>query len=359
MSNGPRSLSVNDDESSSTLAGTASSRRDSRQDDLIAVSGEVSAKLFAAYFTKIHPIWPILYMPMHDYSNSILHSDAFAPAVLYAVYAIAACLELSDPSTPDITEYNSPSPADFFEAAVLALQKREDPRSRAATVFHPLNFIHPSIESCQTLVILSLMQHGMGEASNASMLCNVAAGMAIDLRLHEAPLSTADHVHTEVASRLYWNVYTLDKVLACALSRPFCLRAEDTTMPYPSTAESDEYQLLQLRRPKDGEIVRIKSHTLSGFTLTIDIAVIFEDILRETCAATSKQRICKDLAAAEITRMALWNRLKEYIDVLNRSNLALMVNGSFRPDVTPAGIINTMVSITSDSLATQPHMMLP
>lgn len=130
-------------------------------------------------------------------------------------------------------------------------------------------------------------------------------------------------------------------------------------MPYPSTAESDEYQLLQLRRPKDGEIVRIKSHTLSGFSLTIDIAVIFEDILRETCAATSKQRICKDLAAAENTRMALWDRLKEYIDVLNRSNLALMVNGSFRPDVTPAGIINTMVCISFDPLITQVHRMLP
>ncbi|KAM0716360.1 hypothetical protein Q7P37_007805 [Cladosporium fusiforme] len=353
-SSGLRSLSVNDNDSTSTLAGTASSRRDSRQDDPVAVSGEVSAKLFAAYFTKIHPIWPILYMPMHDYSNNTMRSDAFAPAVLYAVYAIAACLELSDPSTPDITEYTSPSPADFFEAAILALQKREDPKSRAPTVFHPLNFIHPSIESCQTLVILSLMQHGMGEASNASMLCNVAAGMAIDLRLHEAPPSNADYVHTQIASRLYWNVYTLDKVLACALSRPFCLRVEDTTIPHPSTAESDEYALLQLRRPKDGEAVRIKSHTLSGFSLTIDIAVIFEDILRETCSATSKQRICKDLAAAEVTRMNLWNRLKGFIETLNRSNLALMLNGTFRPAVTPAGIINTMWAFAGMILVHRP-----
>ena len=65
-------------------------------------------------------------------------------------------------------------------AALLALQKKEGGETRVSTTsFHPLNFIRPSIESCQTLVILALHQHGLGEASNAAMLCNIAAGMAI------------------------------------------------------------------------------------------------------------------------------------------------------------------------------------
>jgi hypothetical protein len=83
-----------------------------------------------------------------------------------------------------------------------------------SAAFHPLNFIRPSIESCQTLVILALQQHGLGEASNAAMLCNIAAGMAIELRLNEAGPLTADYIEIQVNSRLWWNLYVLDKVLA-------------------------------------------------------------------------------------------------------------------------------------------------
>jgi hypothetical protein len=160
------------------------------------------------------------------------------------------------------------------------------------------------------LVILALQQHGLGEASTAAMLCNIAAGMAIELRLNEAKPLDADYVQTQVATRLWWNLYVLDKVLACGLGKPVTLRSEDITTPYPSAAESDEYQLLQFRRANDGEVVRIKSHTMSGFNLTIDLCYILEDILRATCSVTSKQRICKDLEAAELTRMSLWAKLQ-------------------------------------------------
>jgi hypothetical protein len=212
-----------------------------------------------------------------------------------------------------------------------------------SAAFHPLNFIRPSIESCQTLVILALQQHGLGEASNAAMLCNIAAGMAIELRLNEAGPLTADYIEIQVNSRLWWNLYVLDKVLACGLGKPVTLRSEDITTPYPSAAESDEYQLLQFKRPGDGEIVRIKSHTMSGFNLTIDLCYILEDVLRATCSVTSKQRICKDLEAAEITRMSLWARLQSCNEALKCSTIGVRTNGSFRVVVPPVAIIYAAV----------------
>lgn len=54
-------------------------------------------------------------MPMHDYGNSNLHADAFAPAVLYAVYAIAACVEPTDGSPPVAVEDKTPPSSVFFE----------------------------------------------------------------------------------------------------------------------------------------------------------------------------------------------------------------------------------------------------
>ena len=236
-------------------------------------------------------------------------------------------------------------------AALLALQKKENGESRMSAVFHPLNFIRPSIESCQTLVILALQQHGLGEASNAAMLCNIAAGMAIELRLNEAGPPEADYINVQVTSRLWWNLYVLDKVLACGLGKPVTLRYEDITTPYPSAAESDEYQLLQFRRPGDGEIVRIKSHTMSGFNLTIDLCYILEDVLRATCSVTSKQRICNDLQAAEITRMSLWAKLQSCNDALKSSTIGVRTNGSFRAVVPPVAIIYAAVRTSTGRLA--------
>jgi len=98
------------------------SSHDRREDaTATSVSSAVSARLFTAYFANIHPIWPILYMPMHDYGNSNLHSDAFAPAVLYAVYAIAACVEPLDTLPSAAPEDQTPPPAVFFEGKPFLL----------------------------------------------------------------------------------------------------------------------------------------------------------------------------------------------------------------------------------------------
>ena len=57
-------------------------------------------------------------MPMHDYMHNELRADAFAPAVLYAVYSIAACLEPADNSSSTGPEDKTPQSAVFFEGKV-------------------------------------------------------------------------------------------------------------------------------------------------------------------------------------------------------------------------------------------------
>jgi hypothetical protein len=72
-------------------------------------------------------------MPMHDYGNSNLHSDAFAPAVLYAVYAIAACVEPADASSSAAIEDKTPPSAVFFEGKKLLSKKKRTTRSSRIT----------------------------------------------------------------------------------------------------------------------------------------------------------------------------------------------------------------------------------
>ena len=111
-----------EEEASSILANlNGNTRRHNAREYATAtnVSRTVSTRLFTAYFTNIHPIWPLLYMPMHDYMNNELRSEAFPPAVLYAVYSIAACLDSVDSSPSTAPEDKTPPTAVFFEGKVL------------------------------------------------------------------------------------------------------------------------------------------------------------------------------------------------------------------------------------------------
>lgn len=179
--------------------------------------------------------------------------------------------------------------------------------------------------------------------------------MAVDLKLNEAGPPEANYIDSQVASRLWWNLYVLDKVLACGLGKPVTIRSEDITTPYPCTTESDEYQLLQYKRSGDGEVIQIKSHTMSGFNLMVDLCNVLEDILRTTCSVTSRQRICRDLEAAENTRMSLWARLQSCNEALQCSAIGLRVKTGFRAVVPPVAIIDAVVRQRCFCIAYPPY----
>lgn len=308
------------------------------------MTADVSTHLFSSYMTNVHPIWPILYMPMYDQGRLDARHPPFTPSVLYAIYAIAACIETNrdDGSLPPAVRRTSP--ALLFESALLSMQRVESEGSPLSGQFHPLNMLRSSIESCQALVILALQQHGQGEASNAAILCSIAAGMAIDLKLNEQQPPDSDSQTVEVTSRLWWNLFILDKMLECERGRPFRLRSEDASTPRPSTAESDEYQLIKIPSSDTGELVTIKTHAMTAFERTIELATIMESVALEVCSVNSRSRISQDLRAAESVRLRLWERLEGYSQSLECSNLALHTNHGFRGVVPPAAIINAIVS---------------
>lgn len=316
----------------------------------LSIDSEVSARLFASYLTNIHPIWPLLYMPMYEQAIYGQSPSALAQPVLYAIYAIAACTESSGGSEDATYATRVPSPALLFESALLSMQRRGSGEEPLSSQFHPLNMLKPSIESCQALVILALQQHGLSEASNAAILCSIAAGMAIDLRLNEEMPANTDHTTTQVASRLWWNLFILDKMLETERGRPFRLRSEDATTPWPSTLESDEYQLIKVPDTKTGRLTTMKSNSMSGFEKTIQLALIMESITKDVCSVTSKKRLCGDLSVAERTRLGLWEKLDDYRNSLERSSFALTAIDGFRTVVPPVAIINAIVCTDLDTM---------
>jgi hypothetical protein len=300
---------------------------------------DVSVRLFKAYFDTIHPIWPILYKPVYDMLDHQRLLDTIPQQLLYAIYSIAACVQpAEDSATPRTNDSGLPPPSLLFQAALLALGN-----DHTGDGFHPLKFLKPSIESCQALAILALQQHGVAESESAAVLCSLASGMAIELRLHREMKTASAPIDAQVRSRLWWNIFVLDKMISSELARPIVLRAEDTDTPYPSALESDEYQLLSLNASSQSDPVSVKTHTISGFHTTIEFSKLVERVLREIYSVTGRAVFKENLHAGEEARMRLWQELKDYHHMLDSSPLKLdMSSDAPAPPVT---ITNMVVSI--------------
>jgi len=239
----------------------------------LVVAQDVSNQPVDVYFSSIHPVWPIIYKPLFDRADHESLAKSLSQPVVYAIYAIAACLK------PDI---EIPPPSLFFEAALLSIQRTgtearlwDRTNSILSTYYDHLS------RTARHLQILALQQHEYAERSNAFMLCSLASAIVIELGLQVARSPNQDPIAVQVSSRIWWNLFVLEKVIACKLGRPMSLRSEDSNTPFPSTTESDEYQLLQFRLPDAVSPATIKSHTLSGFQATINLTKIMEKVARQ------------------------------------------------------------------------------
>jgi hypothetical protein len=301
---------------------------------LPAVPRDVSARLFKAYFDTIHPMWPILYKPSYDMQHHQDILDSTPQPLLYAIYSIAACVQPGDDRVKERAT-DIPTPAILYQAAILAFGN--DHLSNGA---HPLGFLKASIETCQALVILALQQHGLVESESASLLCSLASGMAIELRLHRAVGAQTSPTEVQVRSRLWWNVFVLDKMMACETGRPVLLRIEETDTPYPSTNESDEFQLLSLKNSGPYGPVAVKTHTISGFHTSIEITTIMEKVSREVYSIGARVAASHNIDGAEQIRSRLSQDLKNYHAKLDNSPLKLdLTSGAPAPPVTITNMV--------------------
>jgi hypothetical protein len=115
-----------------------------------------------------------------------------------------------------------PEPKEFFEESFNILQHGGENLPRSA-----IHVLTPTITTCQVLVILALQQHGVAEYARAAMLCGLASAMAIELHIHRE-YGPDEPVEREIRSRLWWNLYILEKMLSGEQGRPFILRVEES-----------------------------------------------------------------------------------------------------------------------------------
>ncbi|SNX86064.1 uncharacterized protein MEPE_04773 [Melanopsichium pennsylvanicum] len=217
--------------------GHASSVRVSGEDPKI--TDEEHDRLFRYYWQGFHPFYPILYKPWFvNFSRQELRNN-LEPGLLFAVYAIGAC----------VVPGNAPPPSAIITESSLQKLNLE----RAASFCHAAEChvlakgMRPDIASIQTCWLLSLYSHGTGDLSRAWNFSNLASSMAVDMGLHRWPIYRPEIVHDRVQRetriRIIWHCYIIDKLLCAEMGRPVGLRAKDIDVPLLSETEDDEFEL--------------------------------------------------------------------------------------------------------------------
>ncbi|WRT64920.1 uncharacterized protein IL334_001860 [Kwoniella shivajii] len=143
------------------------------------------------------------------------------------------------------------------------------------------------IDLIQCLLLLSLRQTGCGDKQSASMYAGRACCMALNMGLNLAPGGlgkSLDTTEKEIRSRVYWNIYVLDKSLAEETGRPFLLTYRRTTTPLPSTDELEEFEAwppptISATISSSVGVVPRRGHVLSCFAWTCRLAMVVEDVL--------------------------------------------------------------------------------
>lgn len=289
------------------------------------------------YFNCIHPLWPLLYKPLYASLDYASPTDAIPPALVAAIFAIASCVDRSQPATNSIVQ-KYPEPSQFFEEALDLLQLGSD-----GNIQQLGNVLTPSITNCQVLTILSLQQHGTAEYSRAAILCGLASAMAIEMRLHRA-WEGDNPIKGEVQSRLWWNLYVLEKMISCEMGRPVLLRREETDCLYPSANEADEFELMSTnfgRGSAQSLDQSIKLRSISGLHTTIQLSFIMERIAREIYGINARKRIRADQAAGEAKRQELSCILQAWEEDMDASALRLDRQNF---NSVPASVTNYVVS---------------
>ncbi|KAH8663623.1 fungal-specific transcription factor domain-containing protein [Tricladium varicosporioides] len=323
----------------------------------ITVSPEIANRLFQTFFDSIHPMWPLLYKPLYTSLDYTYPSPGIPAPLVLAIFAIASCVDRARVPGPNGANGSQgsgsyPKPKVFFEEALSLLGQgpgQEDNR-------HPVNALNPSIANCQVLVILALQQHGVAEYPRAAILCGLAASMAIELQLHRA-YDGGDPTEREIRSRLWWNLYILEKMLSGEMGRPVILRYEDTDCAWPQISESDEFELMPLNshyQKSPAHARSIKMRTMSALHTTISLSIIMERIYRQIYGLAARKAIRDDQATGDRIRTQLWRELQDWGREMDDSALKLDLTDELTS--VPAAITNYVIMWTGTIMLHRPFI---
>ncbi|EMD41046.1 hypothetical protein CERSUDRAFT_131540 [Gelatoporia subvermispora B] len=195
---------------------------------------DLADKLVDTYFARYHFLMPVIDKPsfLRDYKYLMDHTHdpnlarkrtAFI-ALVCAVFAVAA-RSVDDPRLS----------REGLDDAGMGMVYYE-----RALILHYISHVSTQIEHVQCFILMSSFLCSVNCLPQAWLLIGQAVRTAQDIGLHRSPRRLLiSPVEKETRRKVWWGVYTLDRMLALALGRPLGIEDADCDVELPVDIDDD------------------------------------------------------------------------------------------------------------------------
>lgn len=261
---------------------------------------DLADKLVSAYFSRFHFLMPVIDKPyfMRLYTNvmdnthnlDVVRAETPFLSLLFAVFACAANLVQDPRLTTSERQDDGGMGMVYYERALI------------------LQYIsHPNIQivHVQCFILMSSFLCSVNCLPQAWILIGQAVRAGQDLGLHRSPRRLSiTPVEKETRRKIWWGVYTLDRMLALALGRPLGVNDSDCDAELPVEVDDESLPEYFTGAP----MTQRQPSLMTGTIALIKLYEIGGRVLRQVYALEN----CKDHLEPE--RKADIQRLVESLD---------------------------------------------
>ncbi|KAF4871698.1 Transcriptional activator protein acu-15 [Colletotrichum siamense] len=202
-----------------------------KPEDLPRPPQYIADLLISLYFDKLHYTFPVLFKPhfMRRYQKLLKAGrDCSSPKhrrFLMVFFAVCAC---SSSLLPSNSESELPG-IEYYQKALLMFY--------ASTG-------EASLERVQCLALLSMCSAGWNTLSQS---WNLAGQAILSLAPELAESRHAEFLRLQVSRRIWWCVYTLDRITSICLGRPMAVQDDDCDCELPMDMKDEDFEPYYLK----------------------------------------------------------------------------------------------------------------
>ncbi|KXN87885.1 Transcriptional activator protein acu-15 [Leucoagaricus sp. SymC.cos] len=271
---------------------------------------DLADKLVEAYFARFHFLMPVIDKPSfvqryqklmdNKHDHVLARSETAFLSLVFAVFACAANL-VQDPRLTTSERNDDGGMGMVYYERALILQYISHPKIQ---IFH-----------VQCFILMSSFLCSVNCLPQAWILLGQAVRTGQDLGLHRSPRRLLiGSIEKETRRRIWWGVYTLDRMLALALGRPLGINDSDCDVEMPVDVDDDHLPEYYSGAP----ITQRQPSLMTGMIHLIKLYEIAGRLLRQVYALDNCKENLEPEQRTELQKTveALDNELTQWCDNL-------------------------------------------
>ncbi|KAI0301814.1 fungal-specific transcription factor domain-containing protein [Multifurca ochricompacta] len=280
---------------------------------------DLADKLVGAYFSRFHFLLPVIdkptfmrqytYLMDHQGEQHLARTQTAFIAMVFALFACAAQL-VDDPRLKGEKDDDGGMGMVYYERALI---------------LHYISHASIQISHVQCFVLMSSFLCSVNCLPQAWLLIGQAVRAAQDLGLHRSPRRLmVSAIEKETRRKIWWGVYTLDRMLALALGRPIGAEDVDCDVELPIDIDDDFLPEYFAGAPMTSETPSL----MTGFTSLVSLYNIAGRVMRQVYGVDMADNTAdpEKRAQLQVNVDTLDKELTKWLDNLPPVFKSLMIN---------------------------------